>query len=183
MALAPEKPLLCVSLEELRSGPRRLSGAIPLAWLAEELECCEYDAEPVDANVDITVEAVSDGVLVHGDAHVGIRAECGTCLAINRFDVHSVIHCYLLEEDGDDDAGSGGELTPDDLEKERFTGSSVVLDGLVRDGIMLELPINPRCPEPCRGPAAKWLKSPNDREEIDPRLAPLAEIGKTLEEN
>jgi uncharacterized protein len=183
LALAPKKPLLCVSLEELRSGPRRLSGELPLAWIAEELESCEYEAEPVDANMEITIEAVSDGVLVHGETHVGILAECGTCLASNRFDVHSVIHCYLLEEDGGDAEGSGGELTPDELEKERFAGSSVVLDGLVRDEIMLELPINPRCPGPCRGPAAKWLKSPNDRESIDPRLAPLAELAERLKEN
>ena len=62
-----------------------------------------------------------------------------------------------------------------------YDGETVVLDDLVREAIVLELPISPLCSEDCAGMAsdpavADWLAQAR----VDPRLQKLAELRDKL---
>jgi len=102
-----------------------------------------------------------------------VRTECGVCLAELDLDLTAPLSAFLMPR-SDAETAAGEELTPEELEREWYEGDRFALDELVRDAIMLELPMTPRCPEACRGEAAALLAPPTKR--IDPRLAPLASI-------
>jgi uncharacterized protein len=89
-------------------------------------------------------------------------------------------------------AGSGKKATPKVVEEEHefsseeaefdtYDGETVVLDGFVREAILLEMPIFPLCSEGCPGirpaPEAGDTGSPAP---VDPRLAPLGALRAVL---
>jgi uncharacterized metal-binding protein YceD (DUF177 family) len=162
------------AVKELADGPKQVDREIPLRWLAAELAACEYPVEPISALVSVTLEASSGGVLVRGRARVRADVECGICLAKTALDLDPEIGAFLMPRpDGleeDDDL----ELTPEELDREWYVGDRVVLDELIRDGIMLELPMTPRCAGPCADPVG--VVTEPTQPTVDPRLAPLASI-------
>ena len=85
---------------------------------------------------------------------------------------------------GDADDGDL-ELSGDDAAKDTFDGETVVLDGFLREFLVLELPLYPRRadlpsePTPAIAPPSP---APEPEPTVDPRLQPLAAIAKRLEE-
>ena len=58
----------------------------------------------------------------------------------------------------DDDAE---DLAADDLDREIFSGDTLVLDGLVREHVILEVPMQPLCREDCPGiPIPEHIRGP-----------------------
>jgi uncharacterized protein len=77
--------------------------------------------------------------------------------------------------------GAGLEFGPDDANSDCYVGDEVVLDGFLREAILLELPIFPLCSEECPGIGAVPLQAAQPAEAtptLDPRLAPLLELQK-----
>lgn len=78
--------------------------------------------------------------------------------------------------------GKGGEkelpeyeFASDEADLDVYDGEMVVLDGFVREAILLEMPIFPLCSESCPGirPASPEAVDGGDTPTLDPRLAPL----------
>jgi uncharacterized protein len=144
-----------VSLDALVDGLRGSSAAI--------------DA-PV--HVEVSLERVSDGIVVRGAVTGHWRAECSVCLLDIGQDL--TVHVDELFEP----APIEGETYPLD-------GHELDLEQLVRDALLLELPLAPHCPEPCSAQPVPGVH-PGDREPSsatehtderrDPRWAPLAEL-------
>jgi uncharacterized metal-binding protein YceD (DUF177 family) len=73
------------------------------------------------------------------------------------------------------------EALEDDLPREEFSGNDIALDDLVREHIVLEVPMQPLCSEQCQGiPIPQHLRPPADvfptEGAVDPRLAPLQRL-------
>ncbi|MET0387179.1 MAG: DUF177 domain-containing protein [Polyangiales bacterium] len=76
----------------------------------------------------------------------------------------------------------------DDLQRETFSGYDIVLDDLVREHLVLELPMQPLCSEACQGiavpqhirpPPNTFLDTADSASTtgaVDPRLAPLQRL-------
>ena len=85
-----------------------------------------------------------------------------------------------LGEDGDAD------LPPEDADMIPYDGDTLVLDDLVRDELLLGIPMIPLCSEGCEGispPARALAGQSHDKpaeESIDPRLRPLLRLKKSL---
>jgi uncharacterized protein len=81
----------------------------------------------------------------------------------------------------------GGEaLSEDDAARDTFEGDQIVLDGFIREHIVLELPLFPLRSDlrsedspAIRPPAA----APVAARAVDPRLLPLADIAKKMRES
>jgi uncharacterized metal-binding protein YceD (DUF177 family) len=163
-----------VDVKAIRAGEVTIDRDMPLDWLSSELSCCDCGAIPLQGRVRLELEACGTGVLLRGEANVRLRAECATCLAEVSLDISAPITAYLMpveearEQLGDED------LTPEDLDREWFDADEIVLDDLLRDGIVLEMPMNVSCGPACPG-LAKAL-APAEEGSIDPRLAPLKGI-------
>lgn len=168
------KRLFSFPIKELVEGPRKIDRAIPLGWLNEELAACEYPVTAVSATISLTLETNSGGVLVRGLAQVRAEVDCGICLARTALDLNPAIGAFLMPRPAGLEEADDLELTPEELDREWYEGDRIVLDELIRDGIMLELPMTPRCSGPCANPVAVIAET--TKPTVDPRLAPLASI-------
>jgi uncharacterized protein len=79
-----------------------------------------------------------------------------------------------------EDDGLEEQLTADLAARDEYDGEKLVLDGFVREHLMLELPLFPvRSDLPFDQPPA--TDTPPDEPGVDPRLAPLAELASQLQ--
>jgi uncharacterized protein len=173
--LDPRRPLV-LDVRELgrRPGsmrPVRRTAPAP-GGLALELARVEEGA-PLE--LDLRIEAVVEGVLVSGQVSAAVRVECSRCLE----PVGTELTVDLQELFAYPDSATAG--TADSDEVRRLSGDQLDLEPVVRDAVVLGLPLAPRCRDDCRGlcPScgARWDDLPADHhhDTIDPRWAALAE--------
>jgi uncharacterized protein len=118
--------------------------------------------EPVSVELDL--ESVSNGVMVHGMIRAPWEGECRRCLET----VHGGVEVEVQELFSDN--GDPDEIYPID-------GDEIDLRPMVRDAIVLNLPLAPLCrpdclgPDPDRYPALVEGDGPADR-----RWAGLSEL-------
>jgi uncharacterized protein len=176
---APEGHFV-VDVTLLRDGPQRIDADIPSDWLSRELSFCEYDIRPEEGRVSLVAEPCSGGVLVRGHVKTRLVSPCGICLEPTEISQHISIGTYLFPKTAAPSVPEEEELTPDELDKEWYDGDHIVLDDLIRDNIMLELPMNPRCGDNCPG-LAEFDAALKSKTDPDPRLARLASIDLAAE--
>ena len=114
-------------------------------------------------------ESVMDGVLVTADVEVTVSAECGRCLdPLDLQLVAPIQELYAYEPD------------PDDEDSLTVGGDTLDLEPVVRDAVVLALPLNPLCDPNCLGLCAGCgarladVEPDHAHDEIDPRWAALA---------
>lgn len=159
---------------EIRKGSINVSREIPLAFLAERFGHCEYEVKPTSATAEIELSVQGGGVLAAGRLTAAIATQCSVCLSDMTLHLECPVSAFLLPRPEVPDPAEEQELTPAELEEEWYDGDTIVLDGLIGDALVLELPIAPRCGGACPGLAA--LRKAEQPHEIDPRLAPLARL-------
>jgi uncharacterized protein len=112
--------------------------------------------------VDLDLERIPEGIVARGRVSAVWQGECSRCLGplTHPFDVHVD---ELFETDP-----VLGETYPID-------GHELDLDQLVRDALLLELPLAPQCAPPC-SPALTGGDDTEDSSAPDPRWAALSEL-------
>ncbi len=195
-----ERPLLAYSYKDLEAGPKQVRAALPAAWLDRKLternvgkeEEEEDDRVALHATIDGAVDlrlspTASEQFVLQGKASATLDTKCGRCLGPASVPLEAEITLLLVPEvkhrgrgpKGRTHQESEGEFEFDGSEADvaMYDGETVILDDLVVEALVLELPISPLCSETCAGmsadPAvAKTLATAR----IDPRLAPLAAL-------
>jgi uncharacterized protein len=115
-----------------------------------------------------------EGVLVSGTARATLRGECGRCLE----PVDDVVEVDLQELYAYPDSTTS-ETTEDD-ETARLDGELLDLEPLLRDAVVLALPMTPLCRPGCPGLCSVCGErlpeggEPHDHPVLDPRWAALA---------
>jgi len=120
-----------------------------------------------EARVELTMEALSDGVTVAGVVHVPWEGECRRCLEMTS----GVVTAEIAEVFKD--RAIEGEILP-------IVSDTIDLGQVVHDAAVLALPLAPLCAEDCVGPnpeefpvaTAETAEPPPQ----DPRWAALAEL-------
>jgi len=177
--------LFSINVETLRKGSITIDRDLPMDWLAQEMNICGFPVVPIRSRLSLNLELLDQSVLVQGFAEAMIEVKCSLCLSNINLTLKGDISNYLspMPISGTDELLNKEELTPEDLEKEYYSEDTIVLDNLIRDAIMLELPMTPRCENSCSGIIKHPKKSTyNAKQSVDPRLAPLADI-KLSKEN
>ncbi|MGY1838377.1 MULTISPECIES: YceD family protein [unclassified Modestobacter] len=128
--------------------------------------------EPV--HLRLRLESVMEGVLVSGEVDVPVAGQCARCLEpftdTLTLDVQEL---YAYE-------GSTTEATSGEDEIRRIEHETVDLAPLVRDTVVLTLPLSPTCTPDCSGLCVDCgerlddLPADHSHEVIDPRFAGLA---------
>ncbi|HWD05623.1 MAG TPA: YceD family protein [Amycolatopsis sp.] len=125
--------------------------------------------------LDLLLESVVEGVLVSGTASVTATGTCSRCLDPVTEDVEvdlTELFAY---------PGSATEETTEEDEIPRLVDDKIDLEPIVRDAVVLALPLVPLCSEDCAGLCTecgvKWadLEPGHGHEKIDPRWAALVE--------
>jgi len=173
--LDPRRPLV-LDARELGRRPgsmRAVRRTVPApADLALELARVP-EGEPVE--LDLRMESAVEGVLVSGTVSAPVAGECGRCLEPFGDDVTvDVLELFAYP-------GSTTDGSADDGEVSRMSGDLLDLEPVVRDAVVLALPLAPVCDEDCRGLCATCgarldeLPADHSHETLDPRWAALTE--------
>lgn len=133
-----------------------------------------YTAEGADLLLDLRLESVVEGVLATGRVSGSLVAECVRCLDPVEAEVDAdfqELYYYDLED-----------LSEQELEEAVSVVEELVdVETLVRDAVMLDLPLQPLCEPDCPGLCpqcgAKLAEDPgHGHESTDPRWAALSAL-------
>ena len=136
---------------------------------------------------EITLIRTTDGILVTGDLHTSVELSCSRCLELFAMPVR-----FSIEEEFrpsiDIVTGAKIPLTEEDEPATMIdVHHQLDLSEVVRQDLLLALPMYPVCRSKCKGlcPSCgqNWNEAPCDctLEEIDPRLAVLKNLLKESE--
>ncbi|GAA0361718.1 DUF177 domain-containing protein [Actinoallomurus spadix] len=128
--------------------------------------------EGADIELDFRLEAVMEGVLVSGTARAPLTGECARCLE----PVTSSIEVDFQELYVYSDTRSGESAEEDER---RLEGDLIDLEPVVRDAMVLALPLSPLCQDDCPGLCSECgvrladAEPDHHHEAVDPRWAAL----------
>jgi uncharacterized protein len=121
--------------------------------------------------LDLRLESVMEGVLVTGTVEVTVSAECGRCLEPVNDQLDLDVQELFAYQASD----------PED-EQPLLTGDFIDLEPLVRDAVVLGLPLNPVCDEDCEGLCVgcgarlREVEPDHAHDDLDPRWAALSQL-------
>jgi uncharacterized protein len=199
--MAAERPLLAITRKDLENGPKHVRAELPAEWLTARLALTDAEtaAAPTVAPVLSAAQAGSvdlrftpagvDQFLLQGHVRAIVDVACSRCLDPAHVPVDAEITLLFVPKapegarrpKGRTSKDSDGEFEfeGDEADVAQYDGETVVLDDLVREAIVLEMPISPLCSESCAGMASDpKVAEKLEAARIDPRLAPLAELAK-----
>jgi uncharacterized protein len=131
------------------------------------------EGAPLD--LDLQLESATEGVLVTGMVTTTVAGECGRCLApvTDEFAVE-VFELFAYP-------GSATAETTDEDEVDRVVDDMIDVEPVVRDAVVLGLPLTPLCRPDCAGLCSTCgqrlddLPAGHAHEVLDPRWAALTE--------
>src|ERR671915_179795 len=101
-----------------------------------------------DVELDLRLEAVMEGVLVSGTVRVPLAGECARCLE----PISDSVEVEFQELFVYPDTRSGGHAEDDER---RLEGDFIDLEPVLRDTVVLDLPLSPLCRDDCPGLCAE----------------------------
>ncbi|WP_334025554.1 DUF177 domain-containing protein [Nocardia terpenica] len=139
-------------------------------------------AVPVGAEVDLalTLQSVSEGVLVTGTVSAPLAGECSRCLE----PFTDTVDLRLTELFAYPDSAT--EQTTEEDEIHRLVDDMIDLEPVIIDGVGLELPLQPLCEPDCVGLCPECgvrmavAGSDHKHEILDPRWAGLANFAADI---
>ncbi|MDC0708996.1 DUF177 domain-containing protein [Stigmatella sp. ncwal1] len=191
---------MVVKIEQILETGLKLDEPIGLQLLQEALGGAGQDTgfrATQPSTLHASFRKVSGGVLLQANFTAHVAAPCKRCLADVTLDVPVSFTLNLVPESlargegvgGKDEAADdrnpaerGGSFELEDTDQEVFDGKTIDLDPIVREQVLLALPMNAVCREDCKGLCAQCGQNLNEKlcgcqpKVVDPRLAPLMNI-------
>lgn len=189
-------PLL-INIEQIRDAGLDIDEPIGMELLSEAL--ADEDREngfhaTAPSRLKAHLSKVSGGVLVEGKMSVHVAESCKRCLTEVKktlpvsFTLNLVPRDGRPDEDeyeGDEDKGKGeraGSFDLEDADEEFFDGKTIDLDPIVREQVLLALPMDVVCKDDCKGLCPMCGQNLNEKQcgcesrYVDPRFAALKDI-------
>jgi DUF177 domain-containing protein len=161
--------------------PYRFSVRAP--WIRGALEDTGVQPAGSDGELDVRLSKSGADVVLRGVLTVELSVPCARCLQPAPVRVREPLSALFVTAlspgEGSNEEGAD-ELTLDDADVNAYDGETVVLDGLVRDELLLSIPMIPLCSENCPGISPETPSEPAASSGIDPRLRPLLRLKKNL---
>jgi uncharacterized protein len=189
---------MVVTIEQIREEGLELHEPISTELIAQAL-CQEgkdtgYRAVK-SSDLNASFRKVSGGVLLKGDFVAEVQAPCSRCLADSTLRVPVSFTLNLIpkalaaqsQPEGDDQndderAETAGSFDLEDADEELFDGKTIDLDPILREQVLLALPMRAVCREDCKGLCPMCGQNLNEQKcsceprVVDPRLAALKDI-------
>ncbi|WP_372453571.1 YceD family protein [Pseudonocardia abyssalis] len=131
------------------------------------------EGSPVE--LEIRLESVTEGIYVSGSAHASLEGECARCLDPLTDEITVELAELFAYPDSVTDETTDADELP------RVADEQVDVEQIVRDALVLDLPLSPLCRPDCAGLCVecgeKWAELAPDHghETLDPRWAALRE--------
>jgi uncharacterized protein len=149
-----------LKVKELESGVSSHRFDLSADWLRTELSGVE-GIGVADEGGRLSIATTKHGteVLVRGTVMAALTATCVRCLGDFALQIEAEVSVLMLPAQAprrpgparDDDDDEADEADEDELGVERYQGEVIELDGLIRDSILLDIPMNPVCGATCPG--------------------------------
>ncbi len=134
-------------------------------------------------HLDLRLESVMEGVLVTGTVSASVAGECARCLGpVTDELVVDMQELFAYPDSTTEETTSPGEVS-------RLEGDFCDLEPVVRDAVVLGLPLVPLCREGCPGLCAicgeRWDELPTGHrhDQADPRWAALQQLHDNSQES
>jgi len=187
--MTPEFP---VSIADLDAGGREFKFAVRAAWVRGALEDTDATAAGPDGKLDVRVSKSGHDVIVRGRLDMDLQTQCARCLKDVTIHLEHPLTALMVPAAEVHARGARGksgrdgeeiELSPEELDVVAYSGETIALDEIVRDELVLEVPIVPLCSEDCPGisPPPARDGAATGEAAIDPRLLPLLRLKKLNE--
>jgi len=145
------------------------------------------DREPFTASASLRISKAGRKVIVQGDIHIKGLLTCSRCLENfdEEMDLSFMDECNPLPEMVTEPEY---ELSREELDISYYEHDEIDLDELIKEQVLLSMPIKPLCRPECKGLCLKCGKNLNEgacqceRDEIDARLEILKKLKNSLEE-
>jgi uncharacterized protein len=172
-----------INIAELDAGGKDYRFPVRAGWVRGALEGHEATSAGTDGLLAVRASKSGRDVVVHGKLATELSVPCARCLEATKLPIHAEISVLYVPAAKLRAQGSGEhELTEEEADTLPFDGETVVLDDLVRDELLLEIPMIPLCSEDCPGMSpTPGSDRGSDDKPIDPRLAPLLELAGRAE--
>ncbi len=157
---------------------------IPDAGIEEDLRFpikLDGDAPALEVRAHVRVTKYGERVIVEGAAESKITLPCSRCLEEASFPLKINLNAEYLPHSKAPEDGEH-ELKSEELDVGYYSGDEIDIDGLVRENMLLAIPMKPLCRPDCRGICYKCGRNLNESVcecsagDVDPRLEPLKNI-------
>lgn len=130
-------------------GRKQFELPIPPEWLSEAFEGLEFNAGDESGTVKVDARLLGDDLLLNVDYTAAFSAVCARCNGDVPLSQKHSFSQLMLPTSKKVDLPEELELTPEDLERDYYAGESVSIDALLREHLLLEVPMRPVCPGEC----------------------------------
>jgi uncharacterized protein len=188
-------PEFSFPVNELDAGGKQFRLPVRAAWLRRALEGTDVGAAQRDGELDLRLSRSGPDVVVRGTLSADVTVPCSRCLEPTVVSVREELSTLAVpkgtagvsqaprgRQDADKKDKKARETTdlddddesPEEADVLVYEGDQLVLDDLVRDELLLGIPMIPLCSEACPGISPEV--SVTEEAGIDPRLVPLLKL-------
>lgn len=186
---------MVVQVEQIREGGLTLTEPLAKPFLAEVLaEATQEGFRPyAGATLRASLLRTSGGVLVEGSVDIPVTAPCKRCateveltvpvrFVLNLVPAESKRERAAEEGADESEAESSGSFELAQADLDTYHGKTIDLDPILREQVLLALPMHAVCREDCRGLCGMCGQNLNEaacgceNRRVDPRLAALKNI-------
>ncbi len=169
-----------IPIHDLDAGGHDYRFPVRPAWIRGALEGTNVSPGDDDGQLELRLSKSGPDVVVRGRLRAVLRVPCARCLEPATVPVAAELSALAVvgsgvEPDGDDEH----EITAQEADMIPYDGETVVLDDMVRDELLLGMPMIPLCSESCPGISPHPARDEGEAAGIDPRLRPLLKLKKT----
>ena len=196
----PPQPMseFALQLHDIDESGKNYEFELTPGWLETVLAEVRLHADPSAPAGKLRVHAQKNDdqeYLVEGHLLAALVTECGRCLGVAKLPVDTRFATLFSRASGQPahaaaaDEAEADDADDDDLSREEFSGHAIVLDELIREYLVLEVPMQPLCSPACKGIAVpQHVRPPEDvfgssDGRVDPRLAPLLRLRDKIPPN
>lgn len=142
-----------LQIQDLESSGKDWNFKISADWLASALRDSELRSDPSADPGRLHIQAQRSGidVVVQSAIEARVVAECSRCLNNVPLDLSLSLTTLFTPASVGSASAIDEDDEADDLDREHYSGTEIVLDDLIREHIVLEAPMQPLCSESCPG--------------------------------
>ena len=176
-----------LQIQDLDEVGREWNFAIRTDWLASALADTELKAGTEDGWFTVHAQRSALDVLAQGHIEAQVAATCARCLKDVPIDLDLALTALYSPEHMRPQDSDEVDVRLDEVNRDYYSGSEVVLDSMVRELLLLDAPMKPLCSESCEGIAIpEHLRPPQEvfgASAPDARFAPLLKLKEALTKN
>lgn len=164
---------------DLDAGGKSFRFPIRAAWVRSVLEGTDVAPGGTDGELDLRLSKSGPDVVVRGSLRAQVTVPCGRCLEQAVIRIQEELGALAVPASSLRASANGeDDLASEQADTMPYDGETLVLDDLVRDELLLNLPMIPLCSEGCPGISPRSNEPPAE-DAIDPRLRPLLRLKKS----